>query len=94
MARTLKLFAKCLFLTDILRENDNLRAFRQTEGGARARLDKAKFSARRYNKKNQPELFLTQRNKNGSVSKRSQRGGLENRLGASPRGFESLHFRQ
>ena len=30
----------------------------------------------------------------GSVSKRSQRGGLENRLGESPRGFESLHFRQ
>ena len=30
----------------------------------------------------------------GSVSKRSQRGGLENRLGESPRGFESLHFRK
>ena len=30
----------------------------------------------------------------GGISKRSQRGGLENRLGASPRGFESLFLRQ
>ena len=30
----------------------------------------------------------------GGISKRSQRGGLENRLGASPRGFESLCLRQ
>lgn len=30
----------------------------------------------------------------GEVSKRSQRGGLENRLGATPQGFESLPLRQ
>lgn len=29
----------------------------------------------------------------GGISKRSQRGGLENRLGESPRGFESLSLR-
>ena len=30
----------------------------------------------------------------GGISKRSQRGGLENRLGSRPRGFESLFLRQ
>ena len=37
---------------------------------------------------------LKRQPKHAGISKRSQRGGLENRLGATPRGFESLCLRQ
>ena len=61
-------------------------------------IKQEKQTAIRFSKEASKRFTLPSKNdilnKHGGVSKRSQRGGLENRLGESPRGFESLRLRQ